>query len=217
MRKMFWRHSGGPKLIRILLGQPGTLVRTALARLLSGEKDLQVIADAADLEDAVHVAYRTNPDVIVLNHALPGAHTVSEVCVKLCAALPETAVLTVLDRRTSATMLETLAQLAPRVGILTEEASPAELLDGIRQIARGAPVLDARLTMVALTYGRSPLTHREREVLRRAAIGAPAKEIARELFLSAGTVRNYLSSSIAKTGARTRIEAIRIAHEAGWI
>jgi two-component system response regulator DesR len=211
-----WREKGGA-LIRILLGQQGTLARAALARLLSQEEDLQVVAELADIEEVLAVTTRTRPDVVVLDHALPGALTVSEACAKLCAAVPDCVVLAVLDRRTSATMLQTLTQLVPRVGILTEEATPAELINGIRQIACGAPVLDARLTVVALTYGNSPLTQREREVLRRAANGMPVREIAADLFLSSGTVRNYLSSSIAKTGARTRIEAIRIAHEAGWI
>jgi two-component system response regulator DesR len=193
------------------------LVRAALSRLLSEEEDLQVVAELADIEEVFAVASRVRPHVVVLSHALPGLLTVSEVCEKLCDAIADCAVLTLLDRRSSATMLETLIQLAPRVGILTEEAAPSELINGIRQIARGAPVLDARLTVVALTYGNSPLTHRERDVLRRVANGVPVKEIAAELFLSSGTVRNYLSSSIAKTGARTRIEAVRIAHEAGWI
>jgi two-component system response regulator DesR len=204
-------------LIRILLGQQGTLVRAAVARLLSEEEDLQVIAELADAESVYSVATRVRPDVVVLDHALPGNLTVREVCEKLCAALPDCAVLALLDRRSSATMLEILTRLVPRVGILTEDATPSELIDGIRQIARGMPVLDARLTVVALTYGNCPLTQRERDVLRRAAGGMPVKEIAAEMFLSCGTVRNYLSSSITKTGARTRIEAIRIAHEAGWI
>jgi two-component system response regulator DesR len=204
-------------LIRILLGQQGTLARTALARLLSDEEDLQVVAELADIGQLFTVATRVRPGVVVLDHALPGPMAVSEVCAKLCDAVPDCAVLTVLDRRTSATMLETIIRLAPRVGALTEDATPSELISGIRQIADGGPVLDARLTVVALTYGNSPLTHRERDVLRRAANGMPVKEIAAELFLSSGTVRNYLSNSIAKTGARTRIEAVRIAHDAGWI
>ncbi|HEY2673726.1 MAG TPA: response regulator transcription factor [Rugosimonospora sp.] len=204
-------------MIRILLGQQGTLVRAAVAKLLSEEDDLQVIAELADAEALYSVATRVRPSVVVLDHALPGTLTVSEVCAKLCAAVPDCAVLALLDGRSSATMLEILTRLVPRVGILTEEATPSELIDGIRTIARGKPVLDARLTVVALTYGNCPLTHRERDVLRRAANGMPVKEIASELFLSSGTVRNYLSSSITKTGARTRIEAVRIAHEAGWI
>jgi two-component system response regulator DesR len=193
------------------------LVRSALARLLSEEADLQVVAELADIEEVFTAATRVRPHVVVLDHALAGALTISEVCEKLCDAISDCTVLSLLDRRTSATMLETLIQLAPRVGILTEEATPSELINGIRQIAHGTPVLDARLTVVALTYGNSPLTHRERDVLRRVANGVPVKEIAAELFLSSGTVRNYLSSSIAKTGARTRIEAVRIAHGAGWI
>jgi two-component system response regulator DesR len=78
-------------------------------------------------------------------------------------------------------------------------------------------VLDTEVAVAALTAGDNPLTDREREVLRLALDGAPAKEIAKNLYLSTGTVRNYLSRILDKTGARTRIEAIRIAQEAGWI
>jgi two-component system, NarL family, response regulator DesR len=204
-------------LIRIVLGQQGTIVRAALAKLLSQEQDLQVIADVADSDGALAVAMRVYPQVVVLDHSLPGEMTISELCTRLCTALSDCAVLVMLDPRASATVIDGLARRAPRVGLLPVDANPSQLVDGIRQIARGEPVLDTKLLMAALTAGSNPLTVRERQVLRRAAEGPPAKDIAAELFLSAGTVRNYLSSSISKTGARTRIEAIRIAHDSGWI
>jgi two-component system, NarL family, response regulator DesR len=204
-------------LIRIALGQQGNLVRGALANLLSAEDDLQVIAELAELDELFMVAARVRPNVVVLHHTLAGPLPISDACAKLCESLPDCAVLALLDRRASTMMLGTLADLVPRVGMLAEEATPVELIDGVRRIAGGGPVLDARLTVVALTSGNNPLTERERDVLRRAADGLPVKEIAAELCLSVGTVRNYLSSCITKTHARTRIEAIRIAHDAGWI
>jgi two-component system, NarL family, response regulator DesR len=204
-------------LIRIVLGQHGTIVRTALATLLSQEPDLQVIADLADSDELLAATERLYPQVVVVDHSLPGKLAMTELCAKLCAAPSECAVLVMLDRRASATMIDGLARLAPRVGILPVDATPCQLVEGIRQLASGEPVLDIKLALTVLTAGENPLTDRERQVLRRAAEGPPAKDIAAELFLSAGTVRNYLSSSIAKTGARTRIEAIRIAHDSGWI
>jgi DNA-binding CsgD family transcriptional regulator len=104
-----------------------------------------------------------------------------------------------------------------RAGVLARVTTPARLIKGIRKIARGEPALDSKIAGTALTAANSPLTDREREVLRRAAECVPAKEIATESFLSVGTVRNYLSRSITKAGARTWIEAIRIAQNAGWI
>jgi two-component system response regulator DesR len=208
-----WR---GP-LIRIVLGQQGTIVRAALTKLLSQEKDLQVIADLAHSDDVLATAMRVYPQVVVVDHALPGTLTIDQLCTTLCTALSDCAVLIMLSRQASATMIDGLARRAPRVGILPVDATPSHLVDGIRMIARGEPVLDTKLAVTVLTAANNPLTNRERQVLRRAAEGPPASDIAAELFLSAGTVRNYLSSSISKTGARTRIEAIRIAHDSGWI
>jgi two-component system response regulator DesR len=126
-------------------------------------------------------------------------------------------VLLVLDRCEPAGPGVAMARLAPRVGLIATEASPAQLIEGVRRMARGEPVLDIELAVAALTAKGSPLTERERQILRLAADGTPVKEIAAQLFLCDGTVRNYLSRIVTKTGARTRIEAIRIAQEAGWI
>jgi two-component system response regulator DesR len=204
-------------LIQIVLAQQGALVRAALAWLLSQEEDLQVIAELDDLDGVLTIVMQACPPVVVLYHALPATLTISELCADLCAAASNCAVLIVLDGPACPTAIEELARLAPRVGILASKATPSQLIEGIHEIVRGEPVLDINLAMAALTAVGNPLTDRERQVLRRAAEGAPAKEIAAALFLSTGTVRNYLSRSINKTGARTRIEAIRIAHDAGWI
>jgi two-component system, NarL family, response regulator DesR len=200
-------------VIRILLGQRGTLVRAAFAQLLSQEADLQVIADMDDADQLLGLAVRECPEVIMLH----GTVTMEQTCCRLCEAVQRCAVLMLLDGPAGPTSLQTLARLAPRVGALPVDATPDQLVDGIRKLARGEPVLDTRIALAALTASNSPLTPREREILRRAAAGLPAKEIAAEFFLAVGTVRNYLSSIITKTGARTRIEAIRIAQDSGWI
>lgn len=200
-------------MIRILLGHNGALLRGALAALISAEPDLEVVAQLARTGDVPAAIARERPQVAILDYLLPGNATVSE----LCRTLPDCAVLVVLDPQLSAGAGRSLAQLAPRVGLIGTEASPAELVDGVRQLARGEPVLDPALAVAALTAGDNPLTERECEVLRRVMDGAPAKEIAKKLELNVGTVRNYLSRILAKTGARTHVDAVRIAQEAGWI
>ncbi|WP_240942829.1 response regulator transcription factor [Planosporangium thailandense] len=203
-------------MIRILLGREGRVWREALASVLASSDGLEVVAELAHTDEVPVVAARERPDAVVLDHALPGSLTVPDLCEKLGVAAPRSVVLVLLDRRGGA-LSTALARLAPRVGVLTTDATPWQLVDSVRQLIRGEPVLDAKVAVAALTARHNPLTDREREVLRLAADGAPAKEIAAQLYLSAGTVRNYLSRVIAKTGARTRIEAIRIAQGSGWI
>ena len=204
-------------MIRILLGQKETLWRGALAAVLSQEHDLRVAAEVACRDEILPVARRERPQVVVLDLALPGIVGTDELCTALRGLLPECGVLLLSERPLFPDIGATVARLAPRVGLLATDASPRELVEGVRRLAHGKPVMDIELAVAAMTAGDNPLTRREREVLRRAVYGAPAKEIAAELFLSAGTVRNYLSRVVSKTGARTRIEAIRIAQDAGWI
>ena len=102
-------------------------------------------------------------------------------------------------------------------GFVVKDAPPRQLAAAIRRVAAGELVVDPALAAETLASGESPLTARERDVLVAARPGATVAEIARRLFLSEGTVRNYLSASIAKTGARNRVEAVRIAEEQGWL
>lgn len=203
-------------MIRILLGQEGRVWREALAAVLSLEEDFEVVAELAQTDEVAVVAARKRPEAVVLDHALPGSLTMPDLCEKLGVSVPRSAVLVLMDQRGGA-LSTALARLAPRVGVLATDSTPWQVAESVRQLVRGEPVLDAKVAVAALTARGNPLTDREREVLRLAADGAPAKEIAMELFLSAGTVRNYLSRVIAKTGGRTRIEAIRVAQASGWI
>lgn len=202
-------------LIRILLGQNGTLFRGALASVLSFE-DLQVVAEVGVADAVLEAAARARPDVAVLDVDLPGSIALGEVCRRLVAQLPECGVLVMLDRQLTG-VGRALARLVPRVGLLATDATTGDLVAGVRRLAHGEPVLDVELAVAALTARTSPLTPREGELLRLVGDGASAKEIAKTLFLSPGTVRNYLARIVAKTGARNRIEAVRIAQDAGWI
>lgn len=204
-------------MISILLGLKGALLRGALATVLSQEDDLRVVAESADGDEVLALAMGKRPDVAVLDFGLPAKVDVPEVCRQMRAHLPEIGLVIMLDRRVGAGTGRALARFSPRIGLVATDATPTGLIQAIRQTAKGEPAVDIGLAMAALTARECPLTVREREILRKAMYGAPARHIAQELFLSARTVQNCLSRVVAKTGARTRIEAIRIAQDAGWI
>lgn len=200
-------------MIRVLLGHRGALLRGALAAVLSRERDLAVVAELASAADVPSAVRRTRPDVAIVESDLAAGVDVDE----LCRTVGTLGILVLMDRQSGPCVGLPLARLAPRVGLIATDASIDELIGAVRQLAHGQPVLDVELAMAALRVSDNPLTEREREVLRLVGTGATTKEIAANLFLSARTVRNYLSRVMAKTGARTQIEAIHIAQDAGWI
>lgn len=200
--------------IRVLLAEDMDLLRTALVSLLSVEEDIEVIADLKCNEKAVSVAVRLRPDVAVVSADMPenkGLNTVHE----LRKRLPECQIVALTVKRPVGLLKRLLA--ADVSGLIDKNAPAARLLHAIRGVAEGGTVIDANLVIAALSAGRNPFTPRELSVLRLAAEGASGPEIAKELSLSPGTVRNYLSNAMNKTGARTRIDAIRIATESGWL
>ena len=197
--------------------QKDNLWRGALTAVLSREEDLSVVAESAGGNDILPIARRERPDVVVLDLPLPAAVAPDQLCTELCEALPECRILLVLERPRLLDIGTTVARLAPRLGLIAKDVSPDRFVDSVRQLAEGKAVMDLELVVAAMTAGENPLTCRERDVLRQALSGAPAKDIAAELYLSVGTVRNYLARVVTKTGARTRLEAIRIAEHAGWI
>ncbi|MBB6567532.1 response regulator transcription factor [Kribbella sandramycini] len=180
--------------------------------MFATEDDLQVVAVLDHADDVIPASARERPHVLVLDACLPGVGIET-----LARRSPSSGVLVLMDRELSAAASLRLVRQAPRVGLIATDASPEDLVTAIRDIADGRPVLDPHLALAALRVGDNPLTERECEVLRLVTTGATAQEVARKLCLSAGTVRNYLSRILAKTQARTRIEAIRKAERAGWI
>ncbi|MFL6117827.1 MAG: response regulator transcription factor [Catenulispora sp.] len=196
-----------------MLVQRGTLWRAATAALLEQESGFRVVAQAG----SVDALWETAPgaDVAVLDAEVPGPCEIEPLCDKLGQQYPDLRMLVLMERLVGDQ--SSLWRQAPRIGMLATESSPARLFEGIRRIAGGETVLDPALAVAALTAGSNPLTDREREVLRKSVDGAPAKAIAAELYLSIGTVRNYLSRAVAKTGGRSRFEAVRIAQDEGWI
>ncbi|WBQ08239.1 response regulator transcription factor [Kribbella sp. CA-293567] len=182
--------------------------------MLSREPDLAVIGEFERSDEVLVVCARDPEVVVVLDPLVPGEIEMLE----LCGRLDRNPVLMLIDRDDSASVPVALAvaKQSESVGVIATDVSPDDLVDAVRGVAEGRSVFDVELALAAIRAGGSPLTQREREVLRLIDTGATVQEIARSLSLSAGTIRNYLSRILAKTRARSRIEAIRKAQEAGW-
>ena len=207
----------GANLIRIMLVHGGRLIRQALASVLDREDDMDVGWQLAPGEDVLPEAVQQRPDVIVLDFANSETGAAVDLCEAICGKLPECRVLALVDRRSCTGLLPILTKLTPQVGIIATEDPVTRLVHGVRELVAGEFVLDVELAVAALNAGKNPLTEREKGILRLLVKGEPPTEIARMLHLSTGTVRNYLTRIMTKTDARTRIEAVRRAQEAGWI
>lgn len=200
-------------MIRILLVEPMNLLRGALAATLSQEEDLEVVADLAALDQALDMARAVPPDVAVVNLALLAGEGLATIA-RLTAEQPDCATLALARPDESALLSRALDRRID--GVVGTQAAPCELVRGIRRLVRGERVIDANLAVAMVAAPRSPLSPRELNVLSVAASGVPSTEVAAELHLSTGTVRNYISAILRKTGARNRLEAVRLAEGAGW-
>jgi two-component system, NarL family, response regulator DesR len=201
-------------VIRTLIAMQLTLMRAGLVSLLSRTDDIEIVAELADGDRVVRVAQKLLPDVAVLGAALPGTDGFA-VAVRLHATLPSCHSLIIGGRRDPSVVRRAVA--AQATGFVAREATPDHIMEAIRCAAKGRKVIDPDLAFAALNTAQNPLTSREIEALQLAAEGATTAEIAERLYLSVGTVRNYLSRSITKTGARNRVDAIRIANGSGWL
>lgn len=201
-------------MVRILIAEDMRILRETLAALLGLEDDLEIVAELASGDQIVPAALQHRPDVAMIDIDLPGADGLTAAA-ELHRLLPEcrTLILTGLGR--PGTLRRALA--AHVSGFVVKDAPSQELVDAVRRVAAGERVIDAKLALAALETAGNPLSAREAEVLKRHATGASAAEIAAEMHLSYGTVRNYLASAVTKLGARNRVDAARIAEEAGWL
>jgi two-component system, NarL family, response regulator DesR len=201
-------------VIRLLLADDQALVRGALAALLSLEGDLDVVAEVDRGDLVVPRAREVRPDVAVLDIEMPGLDGIAATSA-LREALPACRVLVVTTFGRPGYLRR--AMEAGASGFLVKDAPAEQLADAIRRVHAGLRVVDPALAAETLASGESPLTGRERDVLVSARSGGTVADIARLLVLSDGTVRNYLSSAMGKTGARTRAEAVLIAERRGWL
>ena len=201
-------------VIKVLIAEDVHMVRGALVALLRMESDIEVVAEVAGGNDIMPTARTTQPDVAVIDIDLPGKDGLTAAA-ELHEQLPNcrTLILTSLGR--PGTLRRALA--AKVGGFLLKDAPPDKLASAIRDVSIGRRVVDSDLALAAWDTADCPLTGREIEVLRMAADGANAVDIASRLYLSAGTVRNYLTTAVTKLNARNRVDAIRIAKESGWL
>ncbi len=200
--------------LRVLVADDQETIRAALVALLSLEEDLEVVAQAADGRTALDNALRHRPQVAVLDLDMPGPDGIA-VAAELARALPESVTVILTGQGRPAHLRRALD--AGARGFVAKGAPAETLADVIRRVHRGEKYVDPALAADALMAPPNPLTEREAEVLRLAALDLPTSVIARRTNLASGTVRNYLTSAVAKLGASSKMEAISKAREHGWI
>ena len=204
----------GGRVIRVLVAEDMRILRDTLVAVLNLEDDIEVVAEVADGDAIVPAALDRRPDVTVLDIDLPGIDGLSAAA-QLHEQRPDCKVLILTVLGKPGNLRRALA--AHVAGFLVKDTPAAELADAVRKVAAGHRVIDPQLALAALEIPDNPLSPREAEVLQRFAAGAGPAEIATAVHLSYGTVRNYLASAVTKLGARNRVDAVRIAAEAGWL
>jgi len=200
-------------MIRVVIAEDQSMVRGALAALLAMDPSIEVAGQAQNGREALDLVAKLLPDVLLTDIEMPeltGLEVAAEI--KRRRLPVRVAILTTFAR---AGYLRRALD-AGVSGYLLKDAPSSTLADAIRRIKSGTRVIDPELAAEAWT-DPDPLTDRERQVLRYAGEGAASAEIAERLNLSEGTVRNYLSEAISKTGASNRTEAARIARQKGWL
>ncbi|HEX8317959.1 MAG TPA: response regulator transcription factor [Longimicrobium sp.] len=200
-------------MIRVLVAEDQAMVLGALTALLQIESDIEVVGRAANGDEALALVERDAPDVVLTDIEMPGM-----------TGLDLAAEITRRKLRTRVVILTTFARAgylrraldAGASGYLLKDSPSDELANAVRRVHAGGRAIDPTLAREAWTES-DPLTDRERQVLRLAGEGLASASIGASLFLSEGTVRNYLSAAISKLGAANRVEAARLAREKGWL
>ncbi|MFI9837613.1 DNA-binding response regulator [Nonomuraea sp. NPDC051941] len=201
-------------MIRVLLAEDLHLIRGALASLLRLEPDIEVVAEAADGDAVLPAALAHRPDVAVLDVQMPGIDGI-EAAAALRERVPGCRVLVLTQLGRPEVLRRALATGVQ--GFMLKDAPPADLAAAVRRVHAGETVVDPALAAATIAARANPLSPREVDVLRRAADGDDLPEIAAALHLTRGTVRNYLGAIVTKLDARNRLDAVRIATEAGWL
>jgi len=200
-------------MIRIVIAEDQGMLRGALGSLLDFEDDIEVIAQARNGQEAFHFIETLKPDVCLMDIEMP-----------IMSGLEVAEELKKLGSECKIIILTTFArpgyfERAVKTdvhGYMLKDGSSDDLAEAIRNVMKGKREFAPELIFGSMKE-ENPLTEREREVLRMVADGKTSKEISAILFLSTGTVRNYMSEIISKLNVKNRIEAISIAEEKGWI
>jgi two-component system response regulator DesR len=198
----------------VLIAEDQSLIRAAIGQLLEARGECEVVAQVGRGDEVLAAALETRPEVALLDIELPGADGFAAAAllreyVPGCKVL----ILTVFGRPG---YMQRALESGAR-GFILKDSSPRELMDAVRRVAEGQRVLDPTLAVLAIQEGANPLTAREREVLSLSRSGAAVAIVARELHLTEGTVRNYLSTAMQKLNATNRVEAALLAEEKGWL
>jgi len=200
-------------MIRVVLAEDQAMVRGALSALLRLEPDLDVIGSAANGEEAWTLIERDKPDILVTDIEMPKL-TGLELAQRIRDRGVDCKVIILTTFARPGFLRRALD--AGVGGYLLKDAPADQLAEALRKVHRGGRSIDPQLALEAWS-GDDPLNDRERQVLRLAGEGMSAVEIAEQLHLSQGTVRNYLSEAIGKLGVGNRIEAYRLARQKGWL
>ncbi|MFZ6863635.1 response regulator transcription factor [Undibacterium sp. Ji67W] len=201
-------------MIRIIIAEDQAMVSGALAALLGMEHDLQVVGQAKNGQEALNYCQQDTPDILITDIEMPVMTGL-----ELAAAIQEQKL------ACKVIMLTTFARtgylrraLASGVrGYMLKDAPAETLAQAIRTVHMGGKAIAPELAIESWGGSQDPLSERERQVLRLAGTGSTSAEIARLMFLSEGTVRNYLSEAISKLNAKNRVEAYRMARDEGWL
>ena len=201
-------------VIRILIAEDQALVRGALAALLRLESDFDVVALAADGKEALALCKQLAPDIVLTDIEMPHMTGLElATCLGEAGAPSRVVIVTTFGR--SGYLRRALA--AGVRGYLLKDAPADTLAAAIRSVHGGGRAVAPELALEGWGGTQDPLSERERQVLRLAGEGRSSADIARQVHLSEGTVRNYLSEAISKLGAANRVEAYRLARDAGWL
>ena len=200
--------------VRVLLAEDQAMVRGAIAALLTLEEDIEIVAQASRGDEVVALALQSEPDVALLDVEMPGGDGL-DAAAALREKLPSCRVIILTTFGRTGYLKRAMENGA--AGFLLKDSPSSELAKAIHRVMRGERVVDPDLAALALSAGDNPLTEREREVLAASEGGATIEDVAARLYLSEGTVRNYLSSAIKKLGTRNRVEAARLAQRRGWL
>jgi len=200
--------------VRVLLAEDQAMVRGAIAALLSLEEDIEIVAEASRGDEVVPAALHAAPDVALLDVEMPGGDGL-RAAAALREKLPSCRVIILTTFGRAGYLKRAMENGA--AGFLLKDAPSSELAKGIHRVMQGERVVDPDLAAAALSAGDNPLTERERVVLAASEGGATIEDVAARLYLSEGTIRNYLSAAIKKLGTRNRVEAARLAEKRGWL
>lgn len=215
-------------MIHVIVADDQALIRGALSALIDLEDDIRVVAQAADGREAIAAVDAYTAENSRGDQASKAASTlvvIMDVEMPVMDGISAAAALKERGANARVLMVTTFGRPgyvqraldAGAVGFIVKDAPAEQLLEAIRRTSQGLRTVDPALAVDALTKGQSPLSAREVEVLRAFESGGTVEDVASELMLSAGTVRNYVSSAMDKTHARTRAEALKVATENGWL